>query len=64
MQTRNWEDDNGQKHYITEIVAEEAYFADSKRENNESNPFDEFGSQPTTFRNFEDVSDNDDLPFW
>ena len=32
IQTRNWEDDQGQKHYVTEVVAEEAYFADSKRE--------------------------------
>ena len=65
LQTRNWEDDNGQKHYITEIVAEEAYFADSKRENNESNPFDEFGSQTGSFQgsNFGMASDNDDLPF-
>ena len=35
IQTRNWEDDQGQKHYITEVVAEEVYFADSKKENQE-----------------------------
>ena len=38
IQTRNWEDENNQKHYITEVVAEEAYFADTKREG-EVNPF-------------------------
>lgn len=32
IQTRTWEDDQGQKHYVTEIVAEEVYFADSKKE--------------------------------
>ena len=32
IQTRNWEDENKVKHYITEVVAEEAYFADSKRD--------------------------------
>ena len=32
IQTRTWDDDNGQKHYVTEVVAEEAYFADSKRD--------------------------------
>ena len=32
LQTRTWDDQNGTKHYITEVVAEEAYFADSKRE--------------------------------
>ena len=31
IQTRTWDDDQGQKHYVTEVVAEEAYFADSKR---------------------------------
>ncbi len=33
IQTRNWNDDQGQKHYITEVVAEEVYFADSKKDN-------------------------------
>lgn len=32
IQTRNWEDDQGQKHYVTEVVAEEVFFADSKKE--------------------------------
>ena len=31
LQTRNWEDEKGQKHYVTEVVAEEVYFADSKK---------------------------------
>ena len=30
IQTRTWDDDQGQKHYITEVVAEEAYFASRK----------------------------------
>ena len=32
IQTRTWDDDQGMKHYVTEVVAEEAYFADSKKE--------------------------------
>ena len=32
IQTRNWEDDNGQKHYATEVVTEKVEFADSKKE--------------------------------
>jgi len=31
IQTRNWEDDEKVKHYVTEIVAESVYFADSKK---------------------------------
>ncbi len=68
IQTRTWDDDQGTKHYITEVVAEEAYFADSKREGETS--FDStFGN---TFGNtapgnmgadFEVSSSSDDLPF-
>lgn len=59
IQTRNWEDEQGQKHYATEVVAEEVCFADSKKENNSSDPFanNTFGTD-----NF-DVTSGDDLPF-
>ncbi len=30
IQNRTWDDAEGKKHYATEIIAEEAYFADSK----------------------------------
>ena len=52
IQTRNYDDENGQKHYITEIVAEEVYFADTKKEEN----------TPVEENQFEITSD-DDLPF-
>ena len=32
LQSRTWDDQNGTKHYITEVIAEEAYFADSKKD--------------------------------
>ncbi|MBO5959416.1 MAG: single-stranded DNA-binding protein [Lentisphaeria bacterium] len=32
IQTRTWTDQSGQKHYATEIVADEAYFVDAKNE--------------------------------
>lgn len=32
IQTRTWMDQNGQKRYATEIVADEAYFVDAKGE--------------------------------
>ena len=59
IQTRNWEDEQGQKHYATEVVAEEVCFADSKKENSSSDPFanNTFGTD-----NF-DVTSGDDLPF-
>ena len=36
IQTRNWEDDQSQKHYVTEVVAEEVYFAGDKKNSSES----------------------------
>lgn len=32
LQNRSWEDDQGQKHYATDVIAEEVYFADSKKQ--------------------------------
>ena len=32
IQTRTWDDNEGKRHYITEIVADETYFADSRRD--------------------------------
>lgn len=38
LQNRSWDKD-GQKHYVTEIIAEEAYFADSKKSDNSGSFF-------------------------
>ncbi|MBO4815623.1 MAG: single-stranded DNA-binding protein [Clostridia bacterium] len=63
IQTRNWEDDQGQKHYITEVVAEEAYFADSKRDSEGSGSFENtFGNNVSQNSEFQ-VSSDDELPF-
>ena len=68
LQTRTWDDEQGQKHYITEVVAEEAYFADSRRDGESGNgSFDAtFGTMPDTTSSgssdFE-ISSGDDLPF-
>ena len=63
LQTRNWEDEQGQKHYATEVIAEEAYFADSKKESNDSfDPLSVNNSDIPTMQDF-DVSPSDDLPF-
>ncbi|MEE0768892.1 MAG: single-stranded DNA-binding protein [Clostridia bacterium] len=61
LQTRTWDDDQGQKHYITEVIAEEAYFADSKRDGAVDNTFGSI-PMPTPDSDFE-VSSGDDLPF-
>ncbi len=70
IQTRTWDDDQGTKHYVTEVVAEEAYFADSKKDSYDSNNAsfeNSFGStmpgaNANASSDFE-VSSDDDLPF-
>ncbi len=34
IQTRTWDDNDGKKHYVTEVVAEQVGFADSKKDGN------------------------------
>ena len=65
LQTRNWEDENKVKHYITEVVAEEAYFADSKRDGDMGGSFDAtFGTIPSASSGSDfEISSGDDLPF-
>ena len=67
IQTRTWDDDQGTKHYVTEVVAEEAYFADSKREGDQmgGNSFEStFGNTaPGSMGDDFEVSSSDDLPF-
>jgi single-strand DNA-binding protein len=36
LQTRSWDDNNGQKRYATEVIVSEAYFTGEKIENNQS----------------------------
>ena len=64
IQTRNWEDENKVRHYVTEVVAEEAYFADSKRDGEAggANFENTFGSSVSDASEFQAQSE-DDLPF-
>lgn len=53
IQTRNYDDKEGKKVFVTEVVAEEVYFADSKKEQ----------SNVTTSAGFMAVEGDIDLPF-
>ena len=68
LQTRTWDDDKGTKHYVTEVIAEEAYFADSKKDGDNSGTSFEntFGTSiPVGMDQASDfeMSASDDLPF-
>ncbi len=32
LQVRTWDDNEGKRHYVTEVIAEDTYFADSKKD--------------------------------
>lgn len=72
IQTRTWDDNDGKKHYATEVVAEDVYFADSKRDAETSNysPSNYSPSKSNTQPQKEDagdgffpIDDDDELPF-
>lgn len=68
IQTRSWDDKNGNKRYATEVVVDEAMFVDSKNDAGQGGT-----SNPTTYipeayntqqgANFEPVDTDSGLPF-
>jgi single-strand DNA-binding protein len=73
IQTRTWEGQDGKKNYVTEVVANEVSFGESKRNAEEggySAPASSMGSAPAvpemptdTEDDFVTLETNDDLPF-
>ena len=66
LQTRNYEDKNGIKRYVTEVIAEEIDFADSytKIESNSDNIQETVSEELKEKDASEDfISNSDDLPF-
>ena len=65
LQTRNYDDKDGKKVYVTEVIAEEVHFADSKRDN--ANSFEAGFNPVNTASSPEDgfmpVVDDTQLPF-
>lgn len=72
IQTRTWDDNEGKRHYVTEVIGEEAYFADSKRDGGgmprtagreAENTGQEGNFDQGKEDGFYQMDDNDDLPF-
>ncbi len=77
LQTRNWTDNNGVKHYATEVVADEAYFVDAKSESPlavreaAAQPYIPESYTSPAFATpavadaprFEEIADDEELPF-
>ncbi len=70
IQTRSWQDSQGQKRYATEVVADEAMFVDSKNEGGAANGqfadtynAPSYSSAPASAPKFEELKTDADLPF-
>jgi len=74
LQVRNWDDQNGQKHWTTEVIVEEQHFAESKssfeaNRANASASAPQYNSAPPSsnapdgFSAMSEGVDDDDLPF-
>ena len=76
IQTRSWTDNQNQKRYATEVVADEIQFVDAKGEGSAvsqqgggasaytpDNYAPSFSSQQEAAPKFEEMSNDDDLPF-
>lgn len=65
IQTRTWDNPEGKRQYFTDIVADEAYFADSKKDDYSSNaPSAPKTQDSENQEGFYPINDDDDeLPF-
>ena len=66
IQTRSWDDNEGKKRYATEVIVNQVYFAESKRDSQSSmsddsfSQINDFGSLPEPIS---PMGTDDDLPF-
>ena len=65
LQTRTWTDNNGNKRYATEVVADEASFVERKSESARTDDYQvpSFNSHVSEAPKFEEIAGDDDLPF-
>lgn len=63
IQTRSWTDQNGAKHYATEVVADEAQFVESKKGQNEAQSEAQGAPYGANDAGFVEMTADEDLPF-
>lgn len=64
IQTRSWDDTEGKKHYVTEVVAEEVDFADGKKGNsNTGDAYEPTSNSSSSSGGFYPLEEDDELPF-
>lgn len=64
IQTRTWDDNEGKKHYVTEVVVDEVQFVDgAKKSENTGAPKPVSNSGSNQGDGFYPMDDDDELPF-
>ena len=63
LQSRSYTDSQGNKRYVTEVVADEVGFVESKGDTGASGTYIPDAYKPDAEPKFEAVSDEEDLPF-
>ena len=74
IQTRTWQDQQGQKRYATDVVVDDAMFVDARNESGNGgaqgsyvpdayNATPSYSSNAGSAPNFEELNTDDDLPF-
>ena len=69
LQTRNYEDRDGNKRFVTEVVADNVYFGDSKKEGDGGSyraptaSYDSYSTAPASDQYAELTDDDGELPF-
>lgn len=65
LQNRSWTDNNNNKRWVTEVIADEAYFVDSKNEVQSSDQTEDAPPKycDTSNVEFETITADQDLPF-
>lgn len=61
LQTKNYQDKEGNKRKAYEVLADNVYFAEGKKNSNNSEPTVEYSQGDT--EDFTEISDDQDLPF-
>ncbi|HCA28879.1 MAG TPA: single-stranded DNA-binding protein [Ruminococcaceae bacterium] len=63
LQTRSYTDKDGNKRKAFEVVADHVHFAESKKDSSNNNTYPARGSADVEADDFEEMPDDDDLPF-
>lgn len=63
IETRTWDDNDGKRHYVTEVIAEEVDFADGKRSGGAGDSYEPASSPQSSTGGFYPIDEDDELPF-